>query len=186
MGQQTNYFNNPPPALAVMVAWQEGEVIWSKVAEGAVGVGLLCAPGAQSLSVPAPSTSLATSGQAGTIKALPTDATDPIPDTDYIGVPILNVGKMATDQVGTATQGSFSYSTYIDKMTVPVLRKGRIWVFSAQATTQYGAVYVYGTAQTNNPTGQFGYGAGTGKILFSRGRWLMTTSGAGLALLEIW
>jgi hypothetical protein len=187
MAQQTSYNNNPAAALPGLVRWEEGTRIETKIASGAVGIGLLGAPGTQSLSVPSATTSLATDGSAGTIIALPSGISDdPVLDSEFIGIPILETAFMQTSQIGTAAQGTFSYSTYVDKMAVSVLRKGVIWVFSAQATTQYGAVYVYTTAQTNNPLGQFGFGTGTGKAKFTRGQWLMTTSGAGLSLLEVW
>jgi hypothetical protein len=41
------------------------------------------------------------------------------------------------------------------------------------------------TVATNNPVGQFSMSTGTGKVKFTHGRWLMTTSGAGLALMEL-
>jgi len=187
MGQQTSYANNPPAALAGMVRWTEGTRVFSKVAEGAVGIGLLVAPGAQSESVPAPLVSTPGSGQAGTVKALPAGlVADPMIDSVFEGIPFLDTSRGQLDNIGTASQGTFSYGTYLDKMDVPMLRKGELWVFAAEAPTQYGDVYVYTTAQTNNPLGQFGFGAGTGKVKFPRGRWLMTLSAPGLALMEVW
>lgn len=184
MAQQTAYNNNPAAALAGMVRWTEGTRVESKVAEGACGIGLLCAPGTKSMTVPAPLISTPTDGSSGTIRALQSGGT--ATDAQIIGIPIFDPALMATDQVGTASQGTFSYGTYLDKQTVPFLRKGEIWVYAAEAPTQYGDVYVYTTAQTNNPLGQFGFGAGTGKTLWARGRWLMTLSAPGLALMEVW
>lgn len=187
MPNLTAYNNNPAAALAGMVRWDEDTWVISKLAEGAVGIGLLGAPGAQSESVPAPLISLPTSGQAGTIKVLPGGlVADPMVDASFIGIPILDTSYAQTDQIGTAAQGTFAYGTYAALQTVPVLRKGALWVFAAEAPTQYGNVYVYTAAQTNNPLGQFGFGAGTGKVLFPRGRWLMTLAAPGLALMEVW
>lgn len=187
MAQQTAYYNNPPASVAGMVNHVEGEIIWTKVASGSVGIGLLCSPGSASLSIPAPSISLSTSGEAGTIIAYPTGQTDdPTLDSYFIGIPIWDPSYMATDQVSTATSGTFTYGVYRDKMTVPVLRKGTIWVVADAATTQYTSAYVYTTAETNQPLGTFGAASGTGKSKFNRGQWLMTTTGAGLSLLEVW
>lgn len=189
MGQQTSYNNNPAAALAGLVRWTEGTRVLSKVAEGAVGIGLLCVPGAQSMSVPAPLISLPGSGQAGTIKAMAAGISDdPILDSEYWGIPILDTALSAgaADQISTASQGTFSYGTYLDKQTVPYLRKGEVWVYAQEAPTQDGDVYVYTTVQTNIPRGSFGYGAGSGKAKFSRGRWMMTLSAPGLALMEVW
>jgi hypothetical protein len=140
------------------------------------------------MSVPSTSAPItASSGDTGTCKQLPTGTSDdPILDSEFIGIPLWDPASMASDQLSTASQGNFTYSTYKQFQDVALLRKGYIWVFSAQATTQFGDVYVYGTTQTNNPNGQFGFGAGTGKIKFTHGRWMMTTSAAGLSLLEVW
>jgi hypothetical protein len=189
MAQQTAYNNNPAAALAGLVRWTEGTRVISKVAEGSVPIGLLGGVGAQSESTPAATVSTAASGQAGTIKALPASLSgDPILESDFIGIPILDTARGAgsSDQIGSGNTGTFFYSQYNDKIDVPVLRKGEIWVFAQEAPTQYGDVYVYTTAQTNIPRGAFGFGAGTGKVKFGRGRWLMTLSAAGLALMEVW
>lgn len=186
MAQQTAYNNNPGAALAGMVAHTEGELIVSKVAEGAVGIGMLVQAGQYSMTVPGAATSLATSGQAGSVKAVVSAApSDPITDAQYVGIVVLNTAYMASDQLSTATQGNLTYSTYVDKMTVGVLLRGFVWVYSDAAVTQFGTVYVYGTTQTNAPTGLFSYGTGTGKVAFPKARWAMTTGGAGLALLQV-
>lgn len=187
MAQQTSYTNNPAAAFAGMIRWTEGTRVITKLAEGAVPIGMLCTPGAQSESVPAPLVSTPGSGQAGTIKAMQAGlVADPMVDASFIGIPYFDSALMQGQQISSAAQGTFSYGTYLDKQPVPVLRKGEIWVYAAEAPTQYGDVYVYSTVQTNNPRGQFGFGAGTGKVLFPRGRWLMTLSAPGLALMEVW
>lgn len=189
MAQQTAYNNNPAAALAGMVRWTEGTRIWSKVAEGAVGVGLLVVPGAQSMSAPIPGTPTAGSGQAGTVKAMAAGiADDPILDSEWAGIPILDTALAVgtSDQVSTGSQGTFNYTQYNDKQALGLLRKGAIWVYAQEAPTQFGDVYVYTTVQTNIPRGSFGYGAGSGKVKFGRGRWLMTLSNPGLALMEVW
>jgi hypothetical protein len=195
MAQQTAYANNPAAAYAGQVVPQEGTVIWSKLASGNVPIGMLCSPGTQSLSAPGGvatgvatvSSTLPTDGNAGQIIAYPSGHTDdPVLDAFALGVPIRDSALMAGDQVSSLTDGTLTYAAYLDKQTVPVLRKGVLWVYSDAATTQFGTVYVYTTHETNSPLGLFSYGAGTGKSLFSRGRWLMTTAGAGLSLLEVW
>jgi hypothetical protein len=171
MAQQTAYNNNPAPSVAGMVNHVEGEIIWTKVASGSVGIGLLCSPGSASLSIPAPLISTAASGEAGTIIAYPSGHTDnPVLDLYAMGIPIWDP----------------NYGVYLDKQTVPFLRKGTIWVVADAATTQFAPAYVYTTAETNQPIGTWGAGSGTGKSAFSRAIWLMTTTAAGLSLLEIW
>jgi len=188
MAQQTSYANNPAPAINGLVAFQEGEVIWSKVAESAVPIGMLAIPGTQSLSAPAATISLATSGEAGTVKQMSSGviADDPILDSEFVGIPIFDAALMQSSQIGTLTTGTQVVSTYLDKMSVPVMRKGRIWVLSENATTQFADVYVRTTVAVNAAAGSFSMSAGAGKVKFARGRWLMTTSGAGLSLLEVW
>ena len=187
MAQQTSYLNNPAAALPGMVAPQEGEVIWTKIASGSVGIGLLCSPGSASLSVPAQTTASAAAGEPGTVIAYPSGHTDdPILDLYALGIPIFDPALMGTDQISTATDGTLTYGVYLDKVTVPLLRKGRIWVYSDSATTQFSPAYVYTTHETNSPLGLFSGGSGTGKSKFSRGTWAMTTTGAGVSLLEVW
>jgi hypothetical protein len=188
MSQQTSYNDNPPPALAGLVRWTEGTRVWTKVASGSVPIGMLVKNGTQSLSAPYPVNELADGGSAGTIVAYTSAAIsdDPLLDSEYVGVPILDLNRMAQSAgITTATQGSLTYSVYGDKQAVPVLRKGELWVLSENAVTQFADVYVRMTVATNNPVGQFSMSTGTGKVKFTHGRWLMTTSGAGLALMEL-
>lgn len=189
MGQQTAYNDNPAAALAGMLVDAVEGFSYTRIAEASVGIGLLAAPGANPMTVPTLVAPISSSGaDPGTCKQLPTGTSDdPILDSEWIGIPILDVARMATDQIITVTRGNFTYSAYKQYEAVTLVRKGVIWVYSADAiTTDYGDVYVYGTQQTNNPAGQFGFGAGTGKIKFGRGRWLMKTTAAGLAKLEVW
>ena len=187
MAQQTSYNNNPAAALAGMVTHIEGEIIWTKIAGAACGIGLLCSPGTASLSVPGQSVSLAANGEPGTVIPYPTGQTaSPTTDAYFIGIPIFDPAFMGVDQIGTATSGTFSYGTYLINQPVPLLRKGVIWVYADAAVSQYTPVYVYTTAETNQPLGTFGAGSGTGKSIFNRGQWIMSTSAAGLCQMEVW
>lgn len=191
MAQQLNYYNNPLPAYEGMVAPQEGEVIWSKVAgSGGAGIGMLGSYGTTSFAPPAQLISTGTSGDSGTIIKMPSGTyagDNPLVSTDFIGIPIYDAAQMASDQITTATSGTRTYGLYKQYMAVPVLRKGRIWVFCGDAIATQGApVYVYATDETNRPAGTFGSGAGTGKVVWSNGTWLMTLGAAGLALMEVW
>lgn len=187
MAQQTTYPNNPPPALNGQRSQQYGDVVPSKITQGVVSIGLLAQLGTQSLSVPGSLVSTGALGSPGQIAPLQAGILDnPILDSEFFGIPVLDTAFMQIDQITTATTGTFSVSAYLNATCIPVLRKGRIWVLSDAATTQGTNVYVYTTAQANQPLGSWGAAAGGGKALFTRGRWFMTTTTAGLSMLEVW
>lgn len=70
---------------------------------------------------------------------------------------------------------------------VPVMRKGRIWVVTEVAVQPGDAVYARYTANGGNTQlGAFRNDDDTAKaIVIAQARWISTTGGAGIALLEI-
>lgn len=176
---QLTYNFNPATGTAGMVAEsREANVIISKVAHLLVPVGLLGAPGPDGEIGMQPNSADPNSTNPGQIIALPAGIVpDPIPDSTWIGIPIYDSSRPPYT----------SLNQYADMEYVPVLRKGVIWVTSENAVTQYADVYVRVAPNGPNVTlGVFSSGVGPGKVLFPRGRWMTTNSGAGLAILEVW
>lgn len=190
MAQQTSYNDNNPAALAGLILWTEGTRVWSKIvdpaAAAAVPLGMLCYFSA-SMSVPNLTVPTAASGGAGTVIPFPsgTIADNPLLDSETVGILALDTAAGA-DQCVTITQGAVKYSAIAKAMPATLLRKGEIWVPTENAVTQFDDVYVRLTAAGNFPAGMFRDGASANCAKFTRGRWLMTTSGAGLALMELW
>ena len=69
----------------------------------------------------------------------------------------------------------------------PVLKKGRIWVYSEQAVNPTLAVFLRHTTTTTEVPGDFRVDLDTDKAddISTVASWVSTTTGAGLALLEI-
>lgn len=70
---------------------------------------------------------------------------------------------------------------------IPVLKKGRIWVYSEVAVNPTLAVFMRHTTTTTELPGDFRTDADTARAddISSVASWVSTTAGAGLALLEI-
>ena len=70
---------------------------------------------------------------------------------------------------------------------IPVLKKGRIWVYAEEAVNPTLAVFMRHTTATTELPGDFRTDADTAKAddISSVASWVSTTTGAGLALLEI-
>lgn len=99
--------------------------------------------------------------------------------TDLAGILALG-GPMVPDQeIGT--------TGLKPKQAGRVLRVGRIWVYSETGNAPSDAVRVRHTVDTGKLVGNFTKTADSGKsfLLTTGARWLKTTSGAGLTLLEI-
>src|SRR5579859_5091583 len=92
---QLSYNLNPAVATAGMVAeYREGNIIISKIASGAVPVGLLCGPGADGEIGMQPNSADPNSVNPGQVVALPDGlATDPMPDSVFVGVPIYDSSR---------------------------------------------------------------------------------------------
>lgn len=188
MAQQTSYPNNPPAAINGLVAGlSTNTVIFSKVSVGTVPIGCLAIPGAQSMSVPAPLVSTSASGDSGTVAPFGAGIVDnPLLDSEFIGIPIYDAGLMQTSQMTAVGSGANAFTAYLTQMPVPVLRKGKIWVLTEGAVSNYGNVFVRVVADGIHQLGQFSGSAGAGFATFSHGRWLMSLATQGLALMEVW
>lgn len=69
---------------------------------------------------------------------------------------------------------------------VPALRKGRVWVYAEQAVDPTAAVYLRHTTNAALVPGDFRTDADTARAdLVAGARWVSTTVGAGMAILEI-
>jgi hypothetical protein len=68
---------------------------------------------------------------------------------------------------------------------VPVLTRGRIWVWTEAATAATDPVYVRVLAAGANTKGQFINAATTNFIAVTTARWITSTTGAGLIQLEL-
>jgi hypothetical protein len=175
---QLNYNLFPAVGRAGMVAESRADnMILSKLADGLVPLGLLAAPGANAEVGTSPTAYSTTHAHPGEVKALPAGIVDdPILDSQWIGVPVYDSSRPPMT----------SLDEYSDKDYVPVMRKGVLWVLTEGAVTQYGDVYVRTAPSGPNVTlGKFSFGAGAGKALFPKGRWLTSLTGAGLAVLEL-
>jgi hypothetical protein len=189
MAQQTTYLNNPVAGIAGMVSRFEGNVIETKIASGSVPVGMLAVPGTQAMTAPGISTVGPTLGDPGTVAAFPTGASitdNPLLDSEFIGVPIYDASVMQSSQYTSITQGSNVYSAWVTQMAVAILRKGHIWVYTDAAVTQYTDVFIYNTNTGNFLAGQFAAASGANRLKLARARWMMTTTAAGVAEVEIW
>lgn len=83
-----------------------------------------------------------------------------------------NVGSEAQYEIGEA---------------VPVLRKGRIWVYSEQAVNPTLAVFLRHTTTTTEIPGDFRVDIDTDKAIdiSAYAKWISVTAAAGLAILEV-
>lgn len=183
---QTSYSINPTPAFPGMVAeLREATVIISKLAQGNVPVGLLCAPGTDQEVGPSPSATSINANNPGQCVAFPVGAqSSPLADTAFLGIPIYESSRppYAVDANGN--------SISVAGEPVPVLRKGTIWVDPDVSVVAFTPVYVWVNPGVGNPpAGTFTNAANGGKaVLFPRGQWLSSSNSgaAGLAILEIW
>lgn len=163
-------YNIVPPVAAnegQIASMMEGTIIVPFLAEGVVPVGLLAAPGTRSMSGPPLTTLSQYSTSPGQVKALPAGlVTDPMADTSWVGIPIYDATREPYDT-------TLGYSSYADKSTVPVLRRGPVWVKPEGSVSPGVAVYVRTAASGGNTIlGKFAGAAGTGLVAFSKARWL--------------
>lgn len=175
---QLTYNFNPAVAVAGMVAEsRESNIVISKIASGAVPVGLLCAPGTDGEIGMQPTSADPNSTNPGQVIALPNGlAADPMVDASFVGIPIYDSSRAPYD----------TNNAYSDKDPVPVLRKGVIWVYSETAVTQYNPAYVRIAAGGGFVNGSWRDGAAGNFVKFPRGQWLTSRTTAGLAVLEVW
>ena len=175
-------YNLVPPVgrEGMLAAYNEGEIIIPRLAQGLVPVGKLCAPGTDSMTGPPLTTVSQNSGNPGQVKALPAGITDnPILGSQWAGVPIYDATREPYDS-------TLGYSCYADKAQVPVLIRGQLYVTpeNVASVTQGGAVYVRvapsGAFQT---LGTFSPIAGTGLVLFPQGRFFSGPIQSSLAII---
>ena len=177
---QLTYNFNPSAGIEGMIAEaREGNVVLSKVAEGAVTVGLLCYPGTSSLTGPGLTSASLTAADPGQVKDYPAGVGDnPLLPWEFVGVPVYD-----------ASRPPYSASNqYADKDPVPVLRKGPVWVKpEATFTDEKRLVYVR-TAVAGPLTvlGKFAGSAGAGLAVVPNARWMSGCTEDGLAILELW
>lgn len=166
---QTTY-NLVPPVAAYegqIASYMEGSIIMPFLAYGLVPVGTLAAPGPDDMTGPPLATVSSNSTNPGQVKALPSGlVADPMVDNVWLGIPVWD----ATYEPYDATLG---YSAYADKRTVPVMRRGPIYVKPEGNVSTSLPVYVR-TAPSGGNTrlGKFASAAGTGLVAFPKARWM--------------
>lgn len=176
---QLTYNWNPAVAYEGMLAdAREGQVKITRLAEGLVPVGKLCAPGTGQLTGP-PLTGLsATSTSPGGVKAM-TAGSNPILGSEWVGVPLYDSTRPPYDS-------SLGYSCYENLKDVPLLERGALYVKPEGAVIQSTDVYVrVAVAGPLNVLGSFASGPGAGLALFSSGRWISGLMQGNLAIVRI-
>lgn len=93
------------------------------------------------------------------------------------------IQEQATNTLGVANANVPAYPIGYN---FSVLRKGRVWVWAEEAVTPADQVFVRHTAAGNNKPGNFRQDADTANAALLKGaRFMSTTTGAGLVLVEI-
>ena len=177
---QLTYNFNPSVGVAGMVAEsRESNVIVSKVASGAVPVGLLCYPGADSEIGMSPTTADPAGTSPGQVVAWPANVNDsPLLRWESVGIPVYDASRPPYD----------ANNCYADKDPVPVITKGPVWVkpegsFSDEKRLVYVRTAVNGGLTT---LGGFAGSAGAGLVILPNAKWLSGCNANGLAILELW
>lgn len=162
---QTSTSTIPADGLLGMLADAGPTDKLSRIAEGAVYLGCLCVFG----------TSQPLNGTPGQVKEI-TDAAANV--TNFAGIPIWESAK---EPYGTAN----SKSQIASGGMVSLMRYGRIWVYVETAVSPTSDVYVRVTGAGADVKGQFRAGTAANFVAFAQARFITSTSGAGLAVLEI-
>jgi len=181
---QTSYLFNTVPAVEGADAQdREAQVIISKLAEGLVPIGKLCAPGTHSMVGPSTTGTTAQSTTPGQVIALPGGlVADPMADWVWTGIPLYETSRQAYD----ATLG-FASASNLDPISV--LIKGVIWVRpeGGVLASESLPVYIRIAAGGGFVRGVFSGAAAANRVLFPRGRWRSAVNASSsLAILEIW
>jgi hypothetical protein len=164
---QTTYSNAPAVAINGLVTECQPYDKISRQAKGAVKVGTLVLLGDDAPSGVNP----------GQCKAIP-DATASV--VNAAGIVVYDAAREPYTNGVAPAQNQYS-----DKDMVPLMRKGRIWVYVENAVTQGNPVYVRITAAGTDVTGQFRDGAVANFIAFPNAVFLTSTAGSGLAEIEV-
>lgn len=182
MAQQTSYQQNPaigrPGQQAEM---RENVDIVSRIAQGsAVIPGQLVSQGTGVRSNPSTTQLASPNGSSpGTVIGFPGHSVftdDPILANEWVGV------AMYQDSLEPQVSGAYSAGD-----PVPVMKRGPVIVAVAEAVAQGGLVYVWSNPSGGDPAiGTFAAGSHSGKaVAFPSGTWGSSTSGAGVAILEL-
>lgn len=170
---QTTYSNSPAEALNGKADQCSAEDIISRIAENAVPVGGFVLMGTN-----APGTSGVSPGGC---KIIP-DGTLVGALSELAGVALLDLVRSPFGGTANTDSGSGQYAAGDD---VPCMRRGRCWMYSENAVTAGNPVYVRTTASGTHVTGQIRDGATTNFVLHPTAVFMSTTSGAGIALVEV-
>lgn len=97
---------------------------------------------------------------------------------NFAGIPIWESGR----EPYTVVNGK---STLPDKAMVSLMRKGRIWVYTETAVSPTSDVFVRVLTVSADVKGQFRAGTATNFIALPGAKFITSTTGAGLAVLEL-
>lgn len=162
---QTTTLTVPADGILGMLADGGESDIISRVAEGAVYLGLLAVFG----------TNQPSAGTPGQVKEIVNAAANV---DDFAGIPIWESAKEPYTVANSKSQ-------IADKKVVSLLRRGRIWVYVETAVTPASAPFVRVTAAGADVKGQFRAGTAANFVAFTNAKFITSTAGAGLAILEI-
>jgi hypothetical protein len=102
--------------------------------------------------------------------------------SELAGVAVMDLARSPFSGTSNTASGSGQYQVGDD---VPCQRRGRVWMYSENAVTAGDPVYVRTTAASTNVTGQVRDGAAGSFVLHPTAVFMNTTTGAGIALVEI-
>jgi hypothetical protein len=117
----------------------------------------------------------------GGVKLIP-DGTVVGSIASLIGVAMMDFARSPFLGTANTSSGTGQYQIGDD---VPLMRRGRCWMYSETAVTQGDPVYVRVTAAGVAVTGQVRDGATANFVLHPTAVFMNTTSAAGIALVEI-
>ena len=180
---QTTYNLNPSVGTEGMIAqYMEATIIAPRLAQGLVPVGKLVTHGTDALTGPPLTTVSSNSTNPGQVKAMPSGTgSDPLTRLQYLGVPLYDATRAPYDT-------SLGYACYEDKVTVPVMLRGPIFVSpeNVSSVAPGGPVYVrISPSGGNTVIGKFSAIAGTGLVLLSAASWYSGPMQGSLAILYL-
>lgn len=110
-----------------------------------------------------------------------------LPDDTNANQPFMGISVHKHVAPASVNENAFTGEQGIaDTQTVDVLRSGRIWVYSETAVDPTAAVYYrYATNGGNTKKGAFSKTTDAGNQILKNAQWIGTTTGAGIAQLEI-
>lgn len=100
----------------------------------------------------------------------------------FIGVAVMDMARSPFLGTANTSSGSGQYQIGDD---VPLIRRGRIWMYSETAYTQGNPVYVRVTAAGIAVTGQIRDGAAANFVLHPTAIFMNTSAAPGIGLVEI-